>query len=72
VKIFGAICVLSWTYIVCMWAIVQYVYRKHQQDAHFSLMIWFNYIVFDMFWTTKCSSSGRRLYKQLYGIFSCI
>jgi len=25
--------------VVCMWAIVQYVRRKDQQDAHFSLMI---------------------------------
>jgi len=34
-------------------------------------MISFSYIVFDVFRTTQCSSSGR-LYKQLYGILSCI
>jgi hypothetical protein len=33
-------------------------------------MMSFNYIVFDMFRTTKCSSLGR-LYKQLYGTLSC-
>jgi len=37
----------------------------------FSGMIEFNYIVFDMFRTTKSSSSGR-LYRQLYRILSCI
>ena len=34
-------------------------------------MIYFNYIVLDMFRTTKCSSL-RRLYQQLYGILSFI
>jgi len=37
----------------------------------FSVMIQFNYIVFDMFRTAKSSSSGS-LCKQLYGILSCI
>jgi len=40
----------------------------NQQNALFTLMIECNYIVFDMFWTTKRSSSGR-LCKQLYGYF---
>jgi len=34
--------------------------NKNQQNAHsFTLMFLSNYIVFDMFRTSKCSSSGR-------------
>ena len=51
--------------------IVIHICKKNQQNAHFSsLMIQFNYIVFDMFRTSKCPSSGK-LYKQLYNILSC-
>jgi hypothetical protein len=58
-----------------------YIFWTMHHDIHmqeeptkctlYSLMIEFSYIVFDMFQTTECSSSGR-LYKQLYRILSCI
>ena len=54
--------------------------RRTNRMHNFSLMISFNYIVFDMFRTTKCSSSGRlahaalryfvmQLYKQSSTVF---
>ena len=44
--------------------IVIHICEKDQQDAHFFLIINYNYIILDMFQTNNCSSSGG-LYKQL-------
>jgi len=44
-----------------------YVIRTNKMHT-FLLIISFSYVVFDMFQTTKCSSSGR-LILQFYGIF---
>jgi len=38
--------------------------EQDQQDAHFSLIIYFNESIIDMFGTNNCSLSGG-LYKQL-------
>jgi len=46
--------------------------NENQQNAHFfSLMIKFNYSVFDMFRTSKCSSLGRLVHAVLWYIFMC-
>jgi hypothetical protein len=42
--------------------------NKNQQNAHF-LMFSLNYIVSDMFRTSKCSSSGRFVYAVLWYFF---
>ena len=47
-----------------------YIVRTNKMHF-FLLMIRFNYSVFDMFRTPKCSSSGT-LYMQFYGILFCI
>jgi len=43
---------------------VQVIREKDQQDVHVFFIIYFTYIIFDMFQTNNCSSSGG-LYKQL-------
>jgi hypothetical protein len=44
---------------VCRQRLRNITFKNNKQDARFfSFMVSFSYIIFDMFRTTKCSSSG--------------
>ena len=40
--------------------------KEPKKRTLFTLLFYFNYIVFDMFRTTKCSSSGRLVHAVLW------
>jgi hypothetical protein len=52
-------------------SILIYIRNKIKIMHNFSLMVKFNYIFFEMFRTSKCSSSGSR-FVQFYDIISYI
>jgi len=64
-------CNIFWGILLCHKIIWNGIYEEPTRCTFVSLMLSINYIVFDMLWVTKFSSSGR-LYKLLYGILSCI
>jgi hypothetical protein len=66
------IAICSERFSSCEWILVHvtiywisYTIRTNKMHT-FLLMVWFNYIVFDMFRTTKYSSSGRLVHAVLW------